>query len=103
MQIVEQILNEYDPDLNFMRDIPAENSIKEVRRLSEPDNPQDESQRFVIVKLGPEQHRAVIIIDWYRDWFKPRLMDLSIGDDGVSVTNRVMTIAGLPFQPGEKQ
>lgn len=101
MTIIEQTLRDYDPDMNFQRDIAEEDLIKSIRRDSEPDRPDDGSLRFVVLRTRTDDKSATVLISWIRNGVQPRLFDLRIRD-GISGAVRIQTLAGRPFRPGEE-
>ena len=102
MIIVTEALREYDPNFDFRRNTELENSIKQVRKSSDPDNQDDDSNHsFVLLETGMPEKRALIQVSWTLSGIKPRLHDLSIGDSKISVTNQINTLAGEPFLAGE--
>ncbi|MGQ0543130.1 MAG: hypothetical protein ACT4O9_15000 [Blastocatellia bacterium] len=99
MTAVAEVLAEYDSEPNLRRNLELEDRIREIRSASgDPDPPE---YSFVILEIGHPEKAAQVHISWVRDGIKPKLFDLSIGDSGVSLTNRINTLAGKPFRSGE--
>jgi hypothetical protein len=99
MTVVAETLAEYDSEPDLRRNVELEERIRQVRSSSGDSDPPEYT--FVILEIGQSEKAARVHISWLRDGIKPKLFDLSIGDSGVSLTNRINTLAGKPFRSGE--
>lgn len=102
MTVVIQTLEEYDPDVDFHRNLELEDFVKKVRNDSDPEHTHDGSTYsvFVYLDVGHAEKTGTISISWIRQGIRPRLFDLSIGDSDKSMTNRITSLAGEPFRAG---
>jgi hypothetical protein len=98
MNVVNNILQEYDPYLSFRRNVELEGSMQAIRngvaRDLGDEYKGEQGLTFAYLELGRPGKTVSVTLTWQRDLIEPKLFDLSVRDaDGLVIG----TLAGDPF------